>query len=265
MNDINSTDKSDLREQHRRVLAAITEFGPLTDAELADHAGMSVRSASPRRLELAAKGFVEQDGTTLTRSGRRAKRWKAVPDDRIGEVRAAAASRSPRKKPISSMPLPQKLAIVRQLLDDDEVNGAIKDQHGRAWSRVRGRSQSQRSERERERREINAAIREAERQNAPMVEFLKLKRHLLEGGETVRAIGRFVAEDLQRRANGQRVSIAEGQWPEVVDLLIDVTTAADETVREVQTMMGNLGDDAIEVDAIEIDDFYELPEGKTLE
>ncbi len=71
--------KPKMREQHRRVLAALRRCGPMTDQEIARATGMSENSARPRRIELCRDhGLVVAAGESKTSSGRRAQLWRLV-------------------------------------------------------------------------------------------------------------------------------------------------------------------------------------------
>jgi hypothetical protein len=243
------------------VLAAFTAHGSMTDQALEQVTGKSIRSVSPRRRKLADKGYLEEVGKAKTAPGKQATVWGVVPEERVEEVREKNKNRQPRKKDIRKLPLDKKLEIIRQLLDDPAVNGAAKGQHGRAWSKVRGRVHDRRGQRERERPELNAQIREAERKDSPIVEFLKLKRLVKDATETVRAVDRFVAEDLERRDANWGKHISVPQWPEVVDSLTDLAAITDSTLASIREVMGVLGDDVIEGEAIDVEEIFELPEG----
>jgi hypothetical protein len=52
--------------------------GPKTDEELCDLTGLQGSTLRPRRVELVNLGLIETDGTGITRSGRKALKWKAV-------------------------------------------------------------------------------------------------------------------------------------------------------------------------------------------
>jgi len=248
-----------LQPLEAEVLAAFVEHGSMTDQTLERVTGKSIRSVSPRRRNLADKGYLEEVGTAVTDSGKQAKVWGIVPDDRIAEVREKNKTRPQRKKDIRKLPLETKLEIVRQLLDDPAVNEATRDRHGRAWSKLRGRVQDRRGQRERERRELNAEIREADRKGSPIVEFLKLKRLVYDATETVRAVERFVGEDLERREVLAGMHIPVAHWPEVVDVLTDLGAVVEATLEDIRQTMGVLGEDVIEGFAIEVDEIFELP------
>lgn len=258
----NSTNGSvKIKPSEFNVLEAFRQHGPMTDARLEEVTGLSVRSVSPRRRELADKGFLEIVGEDTTPSGRKAKVWGVVPEERIEAVREVNKTRTPRKKDITKLPLETKLLIVRQLLDDPAVNAAAREQHGRAWSKVRGRVEDRRSQRERERRELNAQVREAERKGSPIVEFLKLKRLVKDATETVRAVDQFIDEDLERRQDSQGMHIPVPHWPEVADSLTDLGGVVENTLESIRDVMGVLGDDVIEAVAIDLDEILELPAG----
>lgn len=253
----------DLRSSLALVHAAFVERGPMTDEQLATHTGISVRSVSPRRSDLHKLGLVEEVGKATTTAGRAAKVWDLVPPERVEEVRLEVEKRGPRTKDIRKLKLDKKLEIVRQLLDDPEVNAAVmnKDKHGRAWGKVRRGVRDQKGQRERERRELHAAIREAERTGAPVAEFYKVKRNLMTAEDRVRAVGNLVQEELARREAHEPMQIATAHWPDVKDLLSDMADLSNATVESIRGAMGDLGDEAIDGRAIDIIELYELPEG----
>jgi hypothetical protein len=70
--------------RHRQwVLAAISDFGPMTDEAMvslldACELQISPSSARTRRCELVRMGLVRESGLGVTRSGRSAVRWEAT-------------------------------------------------------------------------------------------------------------------------------------------------------------------------------------------
>jgi hypothetical protein len=92
-----------------------------------------------------------------------------------------------------------------------------------------------------------------------MAEYFKLRRILMQSSERVLAVGRLVADELDRRDAG-RQAIPAGAWPDVADLLNDLARVCDESNAQIRDVMGNVGDDVIEGTVVEIDDFM-LPEG----
>ena len=61
-----------------RVLELLRAAGPLTDEEMQERLPMPPNTQRPRRLELVARGLVEDSGTVRpTRSGRKATVWRA--------------------------------------------------------------------------------------------------------------------------------------------------------------------------------------------
>ena len=73
-----SLDGTTLNAMQRRVLAYIEEHGPATDEEIATGLGMNPSTERPRRIELARRGLVVQDGTRRTSSGRMACVWRVA-------------------------------------------------------------------------------------------------------------------------------------------------------------------------------------------
>lgn len=244
----------------RGVFDAFVTHGAMTDDELVQKSGIKKSTSSPRRGELVKLGLVECVGSVATAAGKKAKKWAVVPPERVAEARTDASTRRPRRRAVTSYPLETRLEMVRQLLDQDDLNDALRNQHGRAWSRTRGRSNDRRGERRREQRENDALIREAEERGSPLAEFYKLRRILFQSVERVEAVDRLVSEELERRySTGQRIPTTA--WPEVADLLDDLTRICDETNERIRKVMGVLGDDVIEGTVVEIDDFM-LTEGE---
>lgn len=67
-----------LTRLQQRVLDTIRSHGPITDEAGAAMVSMSGNTWRPRRVELAAAFLIEQAGTALVSSGRRAAAWRAV-------------------------------------------------------------------------------------------------------------------------------------------------------------------------------------------
>jgi hypothetical protein len=251
---------NELSATKRTIYEAFVEHGPLTDDELVEKSGIKKGTSSPRRNDLVKLGLIEAVGTVDTPSGHMAKKWGLVPAERVAEARAAASAAGPRRRSIKSYPLDERLHVVRQLLDMDDVNDAIRESHGRAWSRVRGRANDRRGERNREHRENEARLREAQERGSPTAEYFKLRRILMQSNERVLAVSRLVSEELDRRyTTGQRIPTTA--WPDVSDLLNDLARTCDETNERIQKVMGVLGDDVIEGHVVDMDDFM-LSEGE---
>jgi DNA-binding Lrp family transcriptional regulator len=247
-----------LRPAQSAVLKAFQDHGPDSDAAIAKQLGMSGNTFRPRRRELADLGLLEKVGTVSTPGGRQAAVWGAVPPERIAAAKAAAVARKPRRKSIQDQPLDWKLETVRQLLADDEVNSAIRDNHGKAWSRARGRA---RQTHDRDRRELKEQMAQAERDGSAFLDFLKAKSNLLRAMEMIRAIDRVAGDELERRDNFRHLSIPEEHWPEISDLLSEIDDAVQATLAHIREIFGDMGPDVIDVEAIEMDDdFIELTE-----
>lgn len=72
-----------LGDLHRRVWAHIKASGGCTDEELIEALSLSPSTVRPRRVELAAQGYVEDSGHTKRgRSGRSATIWRVTGKDR---------------------------------------------------------------------------------------------------------------------------------------------------------------------------------------
>lgn len=69
-----------LNAMQRRVLEYLAERGEhgATDEEMQRGLAMNPSTQRPRRVELARKGLVVEDGTRRTTSGRMASVWKAT-------------------------------------------------------------------------------------------------------------------------------------------------------------------------------------------
>jgi hypothetical protein len=72
--------KSLAANMRRRVLDCLRERGPMTDEEMQDYLKMNPSTQRPRRIELVLMREVGDSGVkTLTRSGRMAVVWRAIP------------------------------------------------------------------------------------------------------------------------------------------------------------------------------------------
>lgn len=68
-----------VRTARAEVLRLLMDLGgAYTDEQIAEALGMSPNTERPRRVELVRLGLVAPDGEALTRSGRRAVRWRAT-------------------------------------------------------------------------------------------------------------------------------------------------------------------------------------------
>ncbi|NIJ10610.1 hypothetical protein FHU38_000954 [Saccharomonospora amisosensis] len=68
--------------QRARILAAIVEYGGLTDHELAERLGMLDNSVRPRRTELVSGGFAADSGRVRTHRGTAWVVWEATEEGR---------------------------------------------------------------------------------------------------------------------------------------------------------------------------------------
>jgi hypothetical protein len=248
-----------LSPARRAVYDTFVRCGAMTDDDLAENSKIKKATSSPRRGELVKLGLIEAIGKVDTPSGSKATKWALVPAEHVQEARSKARDQGPRRRDVTSLRLHTRLELARQLLDMDDLNDAIREQHGRAWSRLRGRANDRRGERNRETRENDAWLREAQERGSPTAEYFKLRRILMQSNDRVRAVSRLVSEEIDRRFDaGPRIPPAA--WPNVADLLNDLARTCDETNGRIREVMGALGEDVIEGSVVEIDDFM-LPEG----
>ena len=70
-----SLDGKTLNALQRRVLEFIA-WRPSTDEEIATELAMNPSTVRPRRIELARRGLIVEDGTRKTASGRMATVWR---------------------------------------------------------------------------------------------------------------------------------------------------------------------------------------------
>lgn len=249
-----------LTDIQQQVLDAFRAHGPMTDATLVQKSGIDMRTASPRRRGLADRGLLEVVGEEETSPGRKSKLWGLVPEERISEVRDRASQRNKRRKTIHDYKLPDRIEMAKQLLDDKEVNAALRALDGPRTGHVRGRARERATQMEHERRMVAKQIREAQEDPTGMVEFLKCKRNLLNVTEALRGTSEFAQDEMANRAESGNLRIPEGAWPEVVSLIEDLEEMAREAREAINDVMG-LGDlEVIEVDADEYTDL-DLPMG----
>lgn len=253
---------SGLRETQRSVYDAIIAFGPITDHDLAVRLGEIGGGHRARRLELVELGLVREAGATTLATGRRAKLWGAVPSGEVAEARARAAGRRPRRRRVRDLPLETRLAIVRELLRDSEVNAALLTSTGRGYQRARARTREDNREREQELRDLNAQLRRD--QNA-LSDALKLKRHLLANLEVLRGVHRFLGEEEERRSRSDE-QVGEPILDELDLIAADILSLAESIRHTLGRLLGRDvdieldPDDAIEIEDAEI--IYELAEGE---
>jgi DNA-binding MarR family transcriptional regulator len=69
----------DLSAKQATVLAAIRNYGPITNYDLAEHLGLAINSITPRTGELVEKGLVRESHRELNpHTGRNSIAWVAV-------------------------------------------------------------------------------------------------------------------------------------------------------------------------------------------
>lgn len=245
------------------VFSAFVQHGAMTDDELVRCTGIVKGTASPRRNDLVKAGLLEVVGSGRSARGRSAKEYGIVPPERRAEAQMRGMMKRARRRPITDYSLKDRLEMARQLLDMDDVNEAIRQSNGRAWSRLRGRAQDHKGERKRQMQENDAALKEAEDRGSPLTEYYKLRRALLTSSERVHAVRRLVREELERSSDPESQTLSPDLWPEITDLLTDLSNLCDETNESINAVMGVQGDDVIDGEAFEIDleDVRELPEG----
>lgn len=241
-----------LRETQRPIYEALRDFGPQTDEQIQRRLGKPANKVCPRRLELVKMGLVEEVGIGATSTGNKAKLWNIVPPERIVEAKELAAGRKERRKTILEAPLEDQVKAVQLLLRDDRVNAALMNLQGRAGERARGRARSERSAVERERREIREQIKDAEREQAAILHFLKLKRNLKDTEQVIRAVTAFIDADLRRARDYGEPLIPAGHWPDVRAHLSDVIDIATDTRDRLDVVTGESDADVIDVEAVEI-------------
>lgn len=241
-----------LRETQRPIYDVLRDFGPQTDEQIQRRIDKPANKVCPRRLELVKMGLVEEAGNGTTTTGRKAKLWQVVPPERVAEAKVAAAGRKERRKTILDAPLEDQVKAVQLLLRDGRVNAAIMNLQGRAGERARGRAQGAKSAAERERREIREQIKEAEREQAAVLHFLKLKRNLKDTEQVIRAVTSFIDADMQRGRDYGEPLIHADYWPEVRALLSDVIDLATDARDRLDVATGESNADIIDVEAVEI-------------
>jgi hypothetical protein len=241
-----------LRETQLPIYEAIRDHGPMTDEQIQVLLGKPASKVSTRRLDLVKLGLVEEAGTGRTRSGKTAKLWALVAPEKVAEARAAAASRKQRRRTILDASLEEKVKVVQILLKDDRVNAAVMNLQGRAGERARGRARGARSAAERERRDLKAQIEEAEREQSALLNFFKLKRHIKDTEEVMRAVGLFVAEEVGRQRDYGEATVPVPYWDEVHAGLTDIVDLALDARATIEVLTGASDADVIDVEAVEV-------------
>lgn len=79
-----------LSESRARVMRAVIEHGPVSDADIAEILGWTINRVTGRRSELVSLGMVAEAGTKVSGYGKRVVTWVAATpkDTRIEEGQA---------------------------------------------------------------------------------------------------------------------------------------------------------------------------------
>jgi hypothetical protein len=199
---------------------------PMTDEELMAACDLRGGAVRPARLRLHRRGLVEPCG---------AGAWQLVEPERREEVRLAARARAPRRRGLESLSLDERVATVIALLDDEDVNEAVRARtaSGRAWRHASARAREIRAEREQERRARRVAAMKAERLRSPLTAFLKMRNHLKDAVEVLLGLHRLLEEDATQHL-GEGSRIPRAVWPDLARNVRELAVAA----ASVQSVLG---------------------------
>jgi hypothetical protein len=251
-----------LRPSQYAVMRSIRGAGPLTDQEIADRLGKSIRMVVPRRSELMRAGLVVSAGRKTTGSGRSANVWGTVALDEIEQAKQAAAKKGLRKKKLTDYSVEDQVRMVQVLVRIPTVNEALLGDMSTSAQAKRARREARNAQKEYEqrRREWAEKVRQAERDASPELNFLKAMGQLRRGTDAVREIGKVFQTDLDALEFDGHAFISPDNWREArtqVEELLELAQLLDHAIG---VAIGDVEDDVIEVEALD-DDWGELLEG----
>lgn len=205
------------------VLAVLVPGVELTDAEIVTRVGGGLHRGQvvPARIRLEKEGRVEL--ACLNAAGH--KVWRRSPADRIQAAREEAALRQkPLGKKLAGRKTDERVQAVAELLEDEEVNRALREQmeRSRAWRSARARAHEAHAETEAERRERKRKLRKAEEEQSAYLSLLKVHDSLRESVNALLDIRSFVRDELDRQERGEEGRIPSDRWPEVARNVAEV-------------------------------------------
>ncbi len=225
-----------LSPARRAVFDVIAAEGPMTDEELVEFTGASRSRVIPRRSELARFGLVRGVGSKRTAAGGKTTIWEVVPAADVEHHREVAEQRGPRRQEILKWRLEDRVRVARALLRDRAVNEALQAPGEPGSRRTRARA---RQEMERDRRDRAHAIRQEEAAKGELVALLKVKDHLKKNIDTVREVGYFLDEEMEREAGNVPTRIPDTAWPQILELLEQSVDVSDEIYERIADRIGH--------------------------
>lgn len=216
-----------LSPSRRLVFDALESLGAATDDDLATAVGRSRSRVIPRRGDLARMGLVRETGQGTSEAGNPTAIWETVPPEDVEQLREEAEGKGPRRLSVRQWPLDERIAVARVLLREKAVYDALiapSDEPGGRRARARARQAMEKGQRERT-HEIKTRAAEGEE----LGHVLKAKDHLRRAIDVVRTIG-FILEDERERDDAKELMlIPEWAWPQVVELLDELLSVAEQT------------------------------------
>lgn len=225
-------------------------------------AGEQIGRGSTGRMDnLHREGLIEAAGKGRTVAGRPATRWRVVPADRVEEVRRKAERKPKRRRTIDDLTAHEAAQAVRRLVTREDVNALLlaDERQSRSSRRARRESQSynQRA------RQLDAEIRQAQREKSSLLKFLQAKRLMEDATESLRGMCKKLSEEIDARDGYGEAEIPDDRWVMIRGLAGDHRVLAAALEQEISSMLGDNAEeeeDIIDVEAIDDVDF-ELPPG----
>ena len=194
------------------VLEFLVPGVELTDAELVAkipqlHRGQII----PARGALAKKGQVELVG----KNDNGVQVWRLTPPGRIEEAKAEAAARKLTHEARIGSEKPERQAqVIAALLENPTVNRILREQNegAAAMRRAHARAEESHRESEADRRERKRELKQAEKEQAANLEFLKVRDMLRDGVGDLIAIRDLLTSELQRVEQGEPMRITSERW-----------------------------------------------------
>jgi hypothetical protein len=208
------TDNTTEISAREAVLEILTEGVEVTDAELVSRISYSHLHRGkiiPARIFLARKGLVE-----LAHKNERGHQvWRLAPAERREEAAQDAADRKlSYADKVQKTNAEEQAQVVAAILEDATVNRLLREQNENALAmrRARARANESNQETEAQRRERKRQLKQAEREQAASLEFLKVRDMLRDGVGDLIAIRDLLTTELQRIEDGEQMRVSPDRW-----------------------------------------------------
>lgn len=221
------------------VLEIMVPGVEITDSELVAgiphlHRGKVI----PARYALAKKGVVELVG----KNEQGVNVWRRTAPDRVEAAKEEAAARRLTHEARIGAEKPERQAqVIAALLEDATVNRILRGQNERsaAMRRARARAGEAQAESEAQRRERKRELKQAEKEQAANLEFLKVRDSLRDSVSALIGIQSFLKDELERLEDGVETRIAAERWGAALKNVVEVLLLAGSVWHDASVTSGH--------------------------